>query len=577
MAKNTTPPQLKKTSISSKLNSKPKSKSKPKNSLPTKLKKVSFSKKNKPKTPPKVNISNELQRNFVKRIFFYTFFSVLTLSLTFLVYFRTKGYTFNTSGQVEHRGIVLINSSPIESTIFFDGKQIKQTEAKIEATEGNHQVSLQAKGYRTWQRSFQMRAQNVKWFYYPYLIPDQIPTTPFLTNQTPKLYSPRAISKSQLVAVSIAESKVKLELLNLTQDPRQALSTINIPEGLFSKNSAGTYGQFKFLEWSPDSDSLLIEHQFDQTSELINLRINSPQQSSNLTRILSTPITEAHFNPSSKLNLLVGGELRQYNPTNLNLEQTIASNLTSFSSFEDQVYLYTKTSTTPADSQNLELYIQQNSSTPVLITKLNTLDLGQIDYTYLVNRRSSYLAVSNSSNKELQIFKNPLQDPSQNPIQSPSQNPTDLGTQLTAKPALYLRTFSQFESAKLKLSPTGSSQPGRYLAIQTTGSNFFIYDFDSEEALSYSLKTSSKTEQTTEQELNITSFDWLDPHHLQVQDSNGDIYYLDYDGNYLNLIASGAPIGLSSFVGSKGYGFIITNSTDGSATQNITKLNFKLE
>ncbi len=538
-----------------------------KKTLKTAISSKKAQKKAKSKKPPKVNISSELQGKFLKRTAFYALFGILTLSLTFLVYFRTKGYTFNTSGEVEHRGIILIDSSPVNSTVFFDDKKIEQTETKIEAKEGDHKISLQASGYRTWQHAFNMRAETVKWYHYPYLIPEQIPQEPFLSAQPAKIYSPKAASKNQLIAIQPLASGIILECLNLSSDPEQALAAISIPADLFSKNSSGTYGQFKFIEWSPDADSLLIEHQFDQTSELINLRINNPEQSSNLTKALAAPISEAHFNPASKLNLLIQGELRQYNPTNLALEQTIASNLTSFSSFEEQTYLYTKTS--PSSPESSELYLQQNNATPILITKLNTQDLTQLDYSYTINRRSGYLAISNGINKEIQIFKNPLQN-----------YKTESG-QLVAKSAFYLETFNQLKSAQFKISPAGTSQPGRYLALQTSGSSFFIYDFDSEEATSYNLKTTSKSQQITNQnpteQLDITDFAWLDHHRLQVQDKTGAIYYLDYDGNYLNLISSGASLGLSAFVNSKNYSIIISDSNDGSKTQNLTKLNFKLE
>lgn len=506
------------------------------------------------KKPPKVNISSEFHSRFLMRSALYVFFASLTLILSFLVYYRARGYTFTKTGQVEKRGILLLDSKPVSAKVLIDKKEVETTKTKLELSEGLHQVQLQAKDYRTWSNSFQMKAETVKWYYYPYLIPNQIPSETYLNSQDENYSS--LSSDDRLVSISSSENNLAIELLNLSAPADSAVKTLSIPTDLFSKSTDDSYGSFNFLEWSPDADSLLVEHLYtqgqNQVSEIINIRVNNPEQSTNFTRTLAAPISSAHFDSSSKLNFLIGDELRQYSPVNSSLEGVIATNITSFKSFEDQTYLYTKLN----NSSQTELYIQKELERPVLVINLENTPLDQIDYNYLINRRSGYLSLSNKLDKEIQIFKNPLQK--------------SLADGANNSP-LYLATFANLNSVNLQASFVGSNQPGRYIALQLDANKFFVYDFDSEESMTYSLQADQTSVKT---DLQITKFAWLDQHRLQALDSTGSIYYFDYDGNYLNLITEGA-YNLTNFVSSKAYSIVLRNST-AQETKELTKLNFKI-
>ena len=180
--------------------------------MPSKKKKSVKSLKSKPKKNPRINNSHELHSKFVRRILIYGFFGVLTIFLTVLVFYRAKGYTFNKNGDVIRRGIVLIDSAPLNSKILLDDKEVDTTEAKLEVNEGTHTIKLEADGYRTWQRSFNMQAEKVRWFFYPYLIPTNPAQEQYLSSQTSKQYS-EANSEGRMLAISKNSSGPNQSLL----------------------------------------------------------------------------------------------------------------------------------------------------------------------------------------------------------------------------------------------------------------------------------------------------------------------------------------------------------------------------
>ncbi|MDQ5913599.1 MAG: hypothetical protein QG623_218 [Patescibacteria group bacterium] len=506
------------------------------------------------KKTPRINNSNEFRAQFIKRVVVYSIFGLLTIVLTLLVFYRAKGYTFTKNGQVEKRGIVLIDSAPVSAKIFLDGKEVDKTDSKLEVPEGDHIIRLEAEGYKTWQRSFAIGREKVIWFYYPFLIPETLSSELFITNQTPKKYS-KLSPAGEVVSFSKSSQNnleaINLELLNLKdEDPLKVAKPLIAPTTLFTRQASGGLGDISFVEWSPNGDSIYIQHNYDGKQELINLRVKNPLESQNLTRSLGTEVKELHYDSRSRVYALVGSEVAIYEPKTLAKEQVITSNASSFQVFSDDRFVFSQVT----DSGSA-IFVQEGQNIAVKVADLNTNDVASFDYKYIINRRTPYLAIANLNTKELQIFKNPLD--------------TSLATSTSQPTApLYLATFSELKSANIEDSPGNSSQPGMYIAMQLTNSELFIYDFEEESSFSYKLTLKEQPEK----QLDVLSYSWLDSHRLQARTVEGDVYYFDYDGNYLNLIGNTAQE-FSYFIKSKNRAFLVSNIESGSNQINL--LNFK--
>jgi hypothetical protein len=525
--------------------------------------KTKYKKKNKNKHG-KLTRSHEPHSKFLKRVLAYLFFGVLTILLTTLVYYRAKGYTFTSNGEVVRRGIVLVDSAPVSAKIFLNNKEVDKTEAKLEVPEGQHNLKIQAEGYRTWERSFSISSQEVKWFFYPYLIPEVLNQEVILENLESKTYSKLSPNGRVVAAHKAGGSGVSqtlnLELLNLREeDSSKITSPLIIPSQIFSRTPNGEFGQISFIEWSPNSDSILLEHKSELLTELINVRVGNPVESLNLSRSIPGAITEVHYDSRSRLFILAGEKLSLYNPKTLQEERVVSEGVLSFQNFADEKYIYTKQS-----EEGLGVFLQDGTSAPI---KLNTFlgsTTADLDYKYIVNRRTGYVILTNSLRKELYIYKNPLET-----------------SVVLTEPAMplepfYLATFKEMLSPKIKNSPTGSPQPGSYFILQLSPTELYSYNLEEEDSTTYNVNETSATQQiqnqTVQKELHIADLAWIDSQRVQIRSPEGNIYYLDFDGNYLNLITN-TNKEFSYFIKSKNKTVVVSGSEN--QKEQINQIKFK--
>lgn len=495
----------------------------------------------------KVSHAHEPRSKSIKRFSLYAFFTILTIALSVLIFYRSKGYTFTKSGEVEKRGIVLIDSAPVSAKVFIDGKDTgKKTDYKLEISEGSHTLRLEAKGYKTWEKSFNIKSEQVEWFYYPYLIPNTLVTQDLQNNLPQKVYS-GLNSDSKVLAASKtglgASQSLSFEILNLKEDePAKMTSPILVPTQIFSRQTDGALGTVSFMNWSPNGEYIYVEHTFDGKKELINLNVNSPAKSTNLTNSIGADIAQYRYDDRSRLYLLRSGELAIYNPETLAKDQIIDNAVLNFNNFKEDKYIYAKASIL-ADRPGTEVIIKSGQETAKTITVISAGTALDLDFQYTTNRRENYLTISNLANKELIIYKNPLE--SDKTIQEP----------------LFLSTFASMQSNQIKESVQGSAQPGSYIALQLSPTSIFVFNFEDESSLSYSPGS-----------LQISDISWIDSEHLQAKTADGKIYYLDYDGNYPNEISStNQPF--SYFVKNKNK-TIVVNSSD-AVREKISEIKFK--
>lgn len=523
----------------------------------------------------KLTRSHEPYSNFARRMLAYAFFGVLAFSLSFIIFYRSKGYTFNRSGEVVKRGVALIDSKPVSSKIFIDGKEVSKTDAKLELEEGRHSIRLEADGYRTWQEDFSIKSEEVKWLYYPYLIPDELKLNNIKAGIQNKTYS-ELNPKGYLVSVQTDSqakpAKLKFELLDLTKDSFQdAQKNLLVPEQIFPKNVDGSFGWVEFIEWSPNGDSVYLNYHLQDSTDLINLRIKAPQESTNLTRQLKSGIQEAHYGGDSELILLINGEVAKYNPKSLQKEDILIpqAGITGFKNFAEKKYVYTKPSNpspdqaqTPDPKLKQAVYLQNDKDQPIKVLELQDFNPEKLDYRYLTNRREDYLAISNSDSKEFSVYKNIIDAKKQNP-------------ELSLEP-IYLARFEQIQDPGIKINPAGSSQPGSYVIVQLDPGRVQLYSFEDEDGYDYNLYSPDAISAIKKEEdrakLELEKVDWIDSERLQARAKDGKIYYFDYNGSYLNLIGT-TKESLSYFIRSKDKSVFINAESD--STDIIQEIKFK--
>lgn len=574
--------------------------------------------------------AHETYLQLIGRTSAYFLFGFLTLVLTFLVFYRSKGYYVNRDGEVTGRGIILVDSAPVSAQVIVDGKKVGNTDKKIELDEGSHLLEIKKEGYKTWSREFKIKAEEVRWFYYPYLIAEDLEVSDFYIFE---LSGERSISnlnsKNQIATIEWGENQD--DALNLgylefslydfnrydsSKELEENLLAVRkkliFPSQLFSVSDSIDLEQYKFFGWSSDGEGALVWHSYIEggveMSELVRLDFNEPLASINLSRsnldfdlgLKNLSVEEAQarvqFDEDGSLLILAAGEVADYNPGNLKRDRTLAmGGVTSFKYFGDGYLMFSAQSDYPLNIQdslnplNQAIFVQNGDFGTTSLLKIEDLGFGlldnlgnprgsssildMIDYSYTVNRRSGYVVIADMITKDLRIYKNLI------------SSAKDMGDSFVAKP---IETFKFDSEANLRFEhndSNSSTQPGTYFFITPSDKEVFVYNFEKEMYYRYGLTIPErnaivKNEITDafkgvdkSKRLVIKSLRWLDAERLEVVDSLGDIYYMDYDGNYLNLIdVSNAEQKVSYFMKNKDAS-VLTSMDSGLSGFSI--LNFK--
>ncbi len=79
--------------------------------------------------------------------------SVLVITLSLVLFFFAKGYSFDLSNNsVKQNGVITVTTRPILTDIYIDGEQIGKTTKGKGVHPGIHDVRAEKKGYHTWEK-----------------------------------------------------------------------------------------------------------------------------------------------------------------------------------------------------------------------------------------------------------------------------------------------------------------------------------------------------------------------------------------------------------------------------------------
>ncbi|MDQ3123195.1 MAG: PEGA domain-containing protein, partial [bacterium] len=131
-----------------------------------------------------------------RRLFIgYVLMSIVVALGTMVILYLAYGYDIDRkTGTVIQNGIVFVESQPSGASVFLNGiHQNSRTGTRMVLPEGVYTVRLEAEGYRTWERTFNLEGGQLQRLIYPFLIPDTLEgtavknyeTLPLLTTQSP--------------------------------------------------------------------------------------------------------------------------------------------------------------------------------------------------------------------------------------------------------------------------------------------------------------------------------------------------------------------------------------------------------
>lgn len=391
-----------------------------------------------------------------------------------------QGYSFDfRSGEIQSRGLVIIDSSPNGATITIDGKTISQKTPHHyeDAKSGTIQLKLEKQDYQKWQAIERVVASEVTFADYAILVPNIIPRQSIPQSS---LYSQMVQADNRSRSIALSSTKDILYAITENGDSKQFYQLSDTDKQLGM--------QIIELQVSNDGSRVLVRQSTASgVAQNILVTVDSSKVL-NLNEAYAINFTTLSFNPknSSELFWLEAGTVRKLQTDNRSINQNIISSVTTFSPQSDRVLVVT---TLPTNSQLSQLSSYDlNLSDKKDITNLNT-QLKGYQLSFISSRNSEYVSIINNETTELVVIRDP-----------------------------YNKKISSVVAKNV--STMTHSPNGRFLVYL---SNFAQHTIDLEFYQHYSYKTTYK---------DFKNWSWYNDFHLLVSAGN-KISLVDYDGQNL--------------------------------------------
>jgi hypothetical protein len=422
----------------------------------------------------------------------YTVLTVLAVTGTIILVFAGRGYDIDrNTGQVIQNGLVLVESIPDGAVVVIDGQpENDTTPSRLSVPGGEYGFKIDFEGYRSWEKQIIVSGSAVEWLAYPLLIPESLKTTHVSAFKDLEFVSQNPNTEKYLVRT--VQKDPIFKLISIKNGLLVDEQNLSLPTGLITLGD-GKLGSFDLVDWIDDGRYALITHTSRPSVEYILLDTENVTQSRNITSDFDLNLTDVVFinQKSDQLYTIVDGDLRKLNLADNTISAPIAKKVASFTTLEDKLLAYIRTS--DEGSATIELALGANS--PVILSELTgkaaqyKLDLSELDGVV-------YLTVLDTQNGRVIIFVDPHKPKT-------DTKETDRLT-LALDGAKYLTL----------------SDKHRFITIQSS-SAFVVYDFEESEIYRFKLPIDIPTDSQVK---------WMDNYRMLIHDKSGLLYLFEFDG-----------------------------------------------
>lgn len=444
------------------------------------------------------------RRHNIMVIVGYVLIGIALLLATVILVFVAYGFGFR-NGQVVQSGLLFVSSTPQPAQLYIDGVRYKSnTNTKLTLPAGTYNLLLRRAGYRDWYRSVTVVGGDVQSYVYPLLFPAS------LTTNTKQDYTgtPTVASESpdrRWLLIGRPESPAVFDLYDLHNPTRQPV-LLTLPGDLLT---AGTGTQtLSVVTWASDNTHVLLKYVIGAQTEYILLDRSAPQQSVNLSKVLSLPtsnidvrLSNGRYDRYLELNTVTHTLSRAalLSPQAV----TYIDNALSYITSGDNIVIYATPDPTDAKQVNIDIY--DGSST-------YTIRHDAAGTNYLLDaatyQGNLYIAVAITGENVGFIYQNPV-------------------SQLTNEQlgiAVPVQVFHITAPDYVAFSPGG-----QYVVFEH-GLSAASYDFSNLQGFTYSVPGALDAAQT--------HMSWIDGARLTYV-SKGQIVVVDYDGKNRQVLVSG--------------------------------------
>lgn len=269
---------------------------------------------------------------------------VLTVIMTVVILaLLVSGYWLNSDFEVEQSGMLQVSSVPTGATVEIDGEAsswLQRTNTSKVLNSGEHTIKLTKDGYDSWSKTIRISEGLLYRLHYPRLFPTERTAEDVLVTTD---YTKATIS-SDHNSLLLMNGTTEWAIVNLdTDNPSvrkldisQLFSDVSLAEGA----KVGLFtGEILQYDWDYDSSHILFKVKNGDNIEWILLDVNNVNKSTNLTKEFGGRFSHIEIMDNNSNNLLAiqDGSLRQINLPSRSISNVIASNVTDFDHFGNEV------------------------------------------------------------------------------------------------------------------------------------------------------------------------------------------------------------------------------------------------
>ncbi len=287
---------------------------------------------------------NPKKRKAHKRRLFigYVLMAIVVAIGTMTILYLAYGYDVDrTSGTVIQNGIVFVDSKPRGATVYVNNiPERSRTDTSMRLPAGVYTVRLEAPGFRTWERTFNLEGGEIERLVYPFLLPNnlvindvkQYAATPQLATQSPD---------RRWVVVQQPGQTYLFDVFDLS-DPIKAPTPIAVPVTMLTEPSAEA--TLEAVEWSTNNRHVLFKRTYGGQVEFLILDREDTTSSVNLTTLFGIKPVEVSLKNKRPDQVYyqesVPGVLRSADTKNRTISAPLLSGVIKYKTYGDDIVLF---------------------------------------------------------------------------------------------------------------------------------------------------------------------------------------------------------------------------------------------
>lgn len=244
----------------------------------------------------------------------------------------SMGFFVSGDGNIEQSGLAQIYSIPTGASVELDGTVLfSRTNLSRTIPAGEHQLKLSRANYDSWENTIKIQSGMLLRLYYPRLfLQNRVAEEVLNLGEGLEFYSPSEDRSSIIYAKA---DSAKWQLLNIEGDEVKAteLDMSTVLPGIKEKSFLG---KIEKMQWSKNSDYLLLKVSYESKAEWILLNLKDVKRSLNLTQTFGLNFAQVEMidDSANRLFVLENQHIRRVNTGDGTISQVLLSDIESFAS-----------------------------------------------------------------------------------------------------------------------------------------------------------------------------------------------------------------------------------------------------